>query len=85
MPRKPRGNGREKNVFANSETQELENLAAENLETGKEHDGPVEAEALPATEKPQPDDPAIEPQSDIEVPNVRQQIRRKMLTDLTED
>ena len=61
---------------------------AVNSDVGTECDKPssVEAGALPSKETPQPDDPAIESQANMEeVPNVSQQKRRKMLTDLTED
>ena len=84
MPRKPRGKGR--GPVASSMTQDLD--AAENPKAGKEHDEPstIEAGALPSRDTPQPDDPAIESQFDVEESrNVLQQKRRKMQTDLTED
>ena len=88
MPRKPRGKGREKSAVASSETQDLNNRAAENPETGKNHDEPstVKAGALSSTETPQPNEPSIESQCNVdENRNVLQQKRRKMQTDLTED
>lgn len=88
MPRKPRGKGREKSAVASFETQDLENRAAENPEIGKNHDEPstVKAGALSSTETPQPNEPSIKSQCNVdENRNVLQQKRRKMQTDLTED
>jgi hypothetical protein len=88
IPRKPRGKGRKKLWLQTPRLKNLKILQQKIPRPENNMTGPssVEAEALPSTEIPQPDDPAIEPQSGVEeVPNVPQQKRRKMLTDLTED
>ena len=59
IPSKPGGKGRGKSALARSVTQDIENLAAENSEAGKEHDEPL---TVSSKETPQPDDPAIESQ-----------------------